>query len=119
MNLDFKKLQKEWYDKLKAEGFKDIENGRESNTVWQDAHVVNNGKYNRFYTNIDYYRSAGIFLHHYSFESPTDRAVWELHTNGASFRDIAVKLKCKTHVVLKIVHSLRDKMSTFEVEDEE
>lgn len=117
MNNDFKRLQKEWYDKLKASGFKDIENGRESNCVWQDAHVINNGKYNRFYSNVDYYRQAGIFLHHFQFESPTDRAVWDLHTNGCTFRDIAKRLNCKVHVVLKIVHKLRDKMLTFKVED--
>jgi len=97
----FKKLQNEWYKKLKDSGFEDIEtpggflkglsssSGKPSNKEgysWGERELYNKSKE-------EYYRLAGHFLHDYKFESNIEKFIWELHSNGVSVRSIVSVLK--------------------------
>lgn len=98
---EFKKLQTEWYNKLKAEGFKDLEPiegrlvdggldafcpGRTTGFSYEERKLYNE-------TKEQYYRLAGHFLHDFKFANDFDKYVWELHSNGLSYRSIVSVLK--------------------------
>lgn len=120
---DLNKLQKLWYAKLKSQGFHDIEqdNGmlkdwsskfytsqfKETNgTRTEDKIVINSAK-------AEYYRLAEHFLNSYKFNNKLEHNIWDLHSQGKSFREIAKKLKNTTNTlklnkdnINTIIHSL-------------
>jgi hypothetical protein len=92
---EFEKLQKLWYAKLKREGFNDCE---------QDEFYFKNGGYtqNMYRRHTDpqqvnakteYYRLAEHFLFEHKFDSPADKLVWKMHSEGITIKKIVVKVK--------------------------
>ena len=90
---EFKALQDKWYEKLKRNGFKDIEQGEEYGRMllpFNSERFATNKEYNR--DKEQYYRLAGQFLHSYKFKNHTEMRIWELHSQGVSVRNIAKKM---------------------------
>ena len=88
----FKKLQDEWYAKLKATGFNDIEEG----TKLKDYHSTNwNNQEAAFRKQVteDYYDKAMEIFRRYRFKNPKERLVWLLHAQGHTVRDIEAKFE--------------------------
>lgn len=100
---DLNQLTKIWYDKIKSEGFEDIEQAdgrlkswssrfytsqfKESNgTRHQDKIVINEAK-------AEYYRLAEHFLYSHKFKTNTEKAIWTLNADGYSVREIAKTLR--------------------------
>ncbi len=89
---DYQKLKKVWYKKLKKDGFVDIE--RDENTIEKYSSVFNRElSYVEASGRLTYYTMATSFLHDYDFPSELDRIIWEYHSNGISYRNIARLLK--------------------------
>lgn len=93
---EFKELQKNWYKKLKEEGFVDIEKEKHGfkSYIYANGAGLVEGKKNQYsatYRNskIEYYRAAEHFLNEYKFKSNLDKVIWEYHSNGISTREIS------------------------------
>lgn len=91
---NLKKLRKEWYAKLKAEGFSDIEQADGNIKTWSSK--LNQ----RYRTNLgdlaaktEYYYLANHFLTEHIFETELQRIIWEYHANAISYRKIGKLLK--------------------------
>lgn len=92
----FRAVQKEWYEKLKKDGFKDAEE------VFKEEHrlkIFDSCQFNRervrnvFQFKQDYYLMAEKFLNLYKFDNQMERTIWEMHSNGVSIRSISSSWK--------------------------
>lgn len=97
-NQEYEKLRAVWYNKLKVDGFVDIEQDEENLKVWstrwwnQAPHpIVMEAK-------AAYYQLAERFLEDYKFKNKVERIIWEYHANAISIRNI-VKLLKQTKLV--------------------
>lgn len=93
-----KKLEREWYQKLKDEGFVDIEDHtREARPLksWHNHRFKRINPQKRAALEI-YYNQARALLFTYEFLNPTVRKIWELHCQGFSKRQIAVLIENET-----------------------
>lgn len=93
---DLLRLQREWYTRLKQEGFKDIEslqaNGTMGNLLlerWESkprpADVVA--------LRAQYYRLCAAFLHEHAFAAERSRTIWFLYCEGVTYRAISARLQ--------------------------
>lgn len=95
---ELKKLQKVWYDKLKKDGFEDIERDENRLKVYSSYRfgkkrgMIQAGGYE---SKTEYYRLAGWFLHEHKFKSKVEKLIWQLHSEGKSGQVIAEILKKK------------------------
>ena len=92
--MNFKDLQQEWREKLKASGFRDEESAGFLRSGWRRDKeyraAVSQGDGERraamgaavMGERQEYYRRAGIFLHNYPFRSDVMKRVWRMHTEG-------------------------------------
>jgi hypothetical protein len=98
---EFKKLQKEWAEKLKQEGFEDIESDKGNLKQW--ASSVFKSQYSEvlFQAKEDYYRIANQLLHEYVFNSALERKIWMLHAQGMGHINIATQLKAEGEKVYR------------------
>jgi hypothetical protein len=119
----FKKLQKQWYKKLKDEGFKDIEyfrNGEpgewlRGNSKFSDeesALAMTPQEEERaninYQTTFEYYQAARGLLHNpNNFRSDIDYSVWELHSEGHSLRAIGKFMGFSHSKVMRIIDNYR------------
>lgn len=114
---EFIKLQAKWYRRLEASGFDDIEstgdNGEPLEKLKPDAiRTSMNARMSlaSFQAKEEYYRLAGQFLYSHRFKSKFERAVWEKHANGVTYKKIAeTHCKSKTSVFM-LVKKLAAKM---------
>lgn len=96
----FRQLQKEWYKKLKDDGFDDIE--PINNTPFLKRHQY---KTQEIYwagkdrLGEEYFRLASIWYWHGDFDSDWDRWVWLKHSEGRSEREIVGDLKDQPHLL--------------------
>jgi len=94
----FRALQKQWYQRLKAEGFKDLEYAGSFTYPGQYA-----GKLAFTYdddpvsweSREEYYRVAGRYLHEHKFRNEKEREIFALHVEGNDKPDILKKLRLK------------------------
>lgn len=89
--MDFKTLQKMWYQRLKDDGFIDIENKE-----WHSRYFVTQYSPVQFANKQEYFRRAQIFLHEFPFKNRRDRKIWRLHSEGFTLREIAKKCRTTT-----------------------
>ena len=108
-NKELIKLQREWYKKLKAEGFKDTEYF-DTNMEPRDIQKKDTYKHSleirdRFIGTASHYTYARQLLHtnHIPKES---RRVWELYSEGTPYRTIASEVGISFSAVKKIVDSI-------------
>lgn len=88
------RLQSEWYAKLKAGGFNDIEQFEPGNhqpnlKSWHSCYFQIRHDPDTFQIKADYYYDAHHYLESGSFDSQTHRQVWKLHVDGHGVRQIA------------------------------
>lgn len=112
---EFKKLQADWYKKIKDKGFNDIEQEDGMLKSWHSSLFSKNYNVITHEAKEEYYRLAGIFLQHNKFKDAKERYIWERHSSGVSIRNIVKELKAKKIkaykvLVLKIIQRLSKKM---------
>lgn len=94
---DLKTLQKIWYEKLREEGFEDIEvesHGRNYLKNWHSRYFFIRYTPDQIEEQLTYMRMAAHFLWHYQgFQNDLEREIWRLHTDGYSRRKITDILK--------------------------
>lgn len=115
--MNLKQLQLKWYGKIKAKGFKDIEDNEGRLKSWSGYKLsdnrtnpsVNNNYSSKLWkeSQAEYYRLAGHFLHDMEFKSVTHRKVWELHASGLTMREIGKLLKIPKSTVTAKVDAMR------------
>ena len=112
---NLKQLIKEWDEKLKSSGFKDIEDRKTGLLKHNggDVTVANIGyslaayrsdkepsfAVQRGYSSLawkesqaEYYRIASQILHEAEFKTPRHRIIWQLHSEGVTQQEIAAIL---------------------------
>lgn len=110
---EFKKLQEQWYDKIKKEGFEDIER------PFDQLKKLPQGR-----STEEYYRRAGQYYHHndWSEYDSVEKDVWEMHQDGATTREINKKLGLYTDKTTAIIRKHKELMKNWlekELEEEE
>lgn len=95
---EFKKLKDTWYKKLEKSGFVDVEASEDSLKEWDSSITLRYDKH-IIASKEEYFRLAGKFLFSYEFESERDTAIWQLHSDGLSLREIATQLKKKKYKI--------------------
>lgn len=113
-NEDLKKLQTEWYKKIKDEGFKDIEQDEDRLKFWSSSFFKHKAKEKPGFQEAkeEYYRVAGHFLHEYEFTDDREKAVWELHADGVIIVEIVSQLKKRGFKVYKsLVQTIISKLA--------
>ena len=87
--IEFRKLQDQWYSRLKQSGFNDIECDKAG---LQDSRYLkrHNGTIKRLYCEAteEHYRRCRIHLHHHSFRIKSDKVLFDWYTDGKSYRQI-------------------------------
>ena len=91
MNPSFKETQREWYQRLKEEGFIDIETEDGGLKKEIGSSTKERAVFDREFREI-YYANASSFLHAYQFESLSDQRIWFAHVEGKSIRETAKQL---------------------------
>lgn len=97
----FKKEEKIWLEKIKGEGFRDLE------PVWNRDGVLNCSTGPTALAIAkdqgEYYRIASIVLHSLFKEGTFEYGVWDLFCEGVSERKIAVIMDCSRGDVIKVL----------------
>lgn len=91
----FEELKTVWYAKLKEEGFEDIEHSQSLLKTYHGEKWRRLAEHKQELT-LKYYSHTKDLLHTYTFENPTHRLIWELHSDGLSKRKIASKIESMT-----------------------
>jgi hypothetical protein len=101
---EFRKLQKEWYDKLAKEGFQDVE-------LHDKSLHTDTAKFVDMEAIRDYYMQVSEYLYTGEFASLQDKAVWFVYSEGYSVRNIARALKLSRKKVTETVEKYIEKMN--------
>lgn len=105
---EYKSIQKEWYSKLKQEGFEDIETfdhkGIPHDMMKKDFYIDIAKNPEQYAAKTEYYRLAGQFLNDYKFNTLLDRNIWFAHSEGQSIREIPAFLDTTPPLTKDIVH---------------
>lgn len=121
---DFKKLEREWYDRLKASGFDDIEDTEKRNRPLKEYHSfyfpsadseIRRAKRMPYQAQVDNLRHSTMFkevsgLIRASIQGFTKKEVqmiWEMHCEGKTERAIASTLSCSKTKIHKILEKYR------------
>ena len=93
--VNFKKLQQDWYKKLKDSGFEDIERPNGLLKMWSSEYERFISIYDRttWIAKAQYFQLAENFFHDYKFETEKDKLIWGWHKENISIRNIVKKLK--------------------------
>lgn len=108
---DFIKLRNEWYKILEETGFKEIEDihsKHEFMKEWDFNFFRTTFNEIKYECTFEYYHRARALLHTYEFEQESHRKIWELHSEGATERQITKRLK---KYKKSMVHYIIDKIS--------
>lgn len=101
-------LTQQWYQKLKDEGFEDIEESFQYHSRYfiqaftERRHTSD--------SRLSYHERAMSFLDLYEFESEQERDVWEMHTMGHSQREIVKRLSLSKGTVYRTILKLTNIM---------
>lgn len=85
---EFKKLQADWYARIKEEGFNDAEQGPYLKE-WDSFYFQARHHPQSFSSHHDYYYWAEQFLNSFDFSTDTEKDIWALHASGLGYREIA------------------------------
>lgn len=99
MTITLKALQSEWYARLEASGFVDIEDCANPNRPLKSFHKISfrhshlRRSQPRWVESADqYYYDAKELLMTYAFKNDLHRFIWELHCEGLNKRKIEDKI---------------------------
>ena len=87
---EVKTLQREWYQRLKEDGFADIEDTnspREMLKCWHSVKWKYVCRVKKEHVQ-NYYAKASALIHTHEFESEMHKKIWEYHCQGLSSRKI-------------------------------
>lgn len=98
---EYERLRAIWYQKLKDDGFNDVEQDEDNLKSWSTKFVREGTPLALIESKTAYYQMATNFLNEYKFESELEKIIWTYHTEAISYRDIATVLK-ETKVVKKM-----------------
>jgi len=107
-------LLKEWAQKLKASGFKDLEklhaDGDYYYQTFPCSFVKDEPSLLRTGQRESIFRLAGLFLHSHNFLSQIERDVFALYAEGATVREIAETTKIPQTTVFRLLDALKAEM---------
>lgn len=113
-----KELEEEWNKKLKESGFEDIEQPDGKLKLWH-SHYFGKALTDPITAKAkeEYYTMAAEFLDTYSFASPEEKHIWEMHASGKTVSEIYRHLKDTDRKmyrdgIIKLVKRLADTMVT-------
>lgn len=98
---EFQDLKKTWYDKLKAEGFKDIEYSEDALKNYAGSRFLStSGRSIEEQRNFNeaketYYTWAGRFFYDYEFSCEREKIIWNMHKEGHGVTKISAALKAR------------------------
>lgn len=111
--LQYNETKKKWYEKLKREGFEDIEQDEKTLKRWHSSYFIcpSHGfrTIEKFNAQRDYYLQASKFLHIGTFNEK-EYDVWELHAEGVSTREISRLLGIGRFPVWQMVKKMKEAM---------
>lgn len=102
----FEKLKNKWDKKLLDSGFEDIENADGTLKAETDPRTIANALKMKESREI-YYGQAREFLNMHRWSNTKDRAIWEGHCEGLSFRKMANTLSLTFYRIRTIVNRLQ------------
>jgi len=108
-----KELESVWYEKLRESGFEDIEDTSHPDRPLISWHSFRFGYMTEVKRRlaVDYYEQGKQLLYSYEFKNEKEKAIWALHIEGYSSRQIVNilgnKRRCKRWVVTEITKRLR------------
>lgn len=124
---EFRKLEKKWYDKLKKEGFTDIEDTNRPDRPLKDYHSFSHmsqeflrrqQKRAPYQALIEEFRFKPVFgeicssiSSNTSFSKTKLALLLEMHVQGKTEREIAEAFKCSKTKIHKILKKFRQWMS--------
>lgn len=86
---EFKELNKKWKGKLKASGFKDLEDAEDPDAPLPTSTDPRTRRSKESAQVQDYYQKALHYLENGTFTSMRQKAMWQMHANGDSLQEIA------------------------------
>lgn len=101
---DYKALKALWYQKLKNEGFKDIESAQNSDLLnqWDSAYFQLRYDPDSFAAKESYFYRARQFLEIHDFKHPIQKQIWKLHSDGLGIRQIAIHIGIDPYLSLPL-----------------
>ena len=112
----FVSIQREWYQKLKAEGFEDIEqvghDGAPLPMLVTDIRIDPDRHPHVVEPTQEYFSRCAEFLHRGGLAG-LERNVWAAHVDGASMRDIARTEGVSLKKVFTTLHQLEDRLTAW------
>ncbi len=109
---EFLELKAEWYQKLRATGFKDLEyhyiEGDTTSALMTEP-FSNLRKAYRPQT-VFYFQKAGWYLHHGTFKTPKEKRMWAQHVIGATHRAIGAQEGMKHQNVTTVLLRIKKRM---------
>lgn len=88
----YQELKDIWYEKLKQDGFEDIEHDEDHLKSWA-SDFKRARSLHSWQAKASYYYMAEHFLREHRFKSKKEKIIWEYHSNGTSIRNIVLTLK--------------------------
>lgn len=107
---EFRRLQREYYNKLKSEGFRDIENEHGQLIDHQSAaDFSQRASFKTGYVEItqEYYTWASSMIEHGRFVTRLDHHIWTLHSEGKSSREIQAETAIEQTWVCRKIKKIR------------
>lgn len=115
---EFQRLNREWQEKLKEDGFVDHEDpSREHLRTWHSAYFQVKYTALTFESKQLYFERAAQLLHTHRFKSKEQKEIWKLHSQGLSLREIARALSSSPKgdkfrhlhkdAINRVIHELR------------
>lgn len=98
----FQQAKSEWYEKLRKDGFNDLE-ATENSSFVRPVVVTSQTQKRKYHGGFDYYRWCNEVLERYQFKKDIHKKIFWLHTEGKSDRLIAKWIK--TNTVLRLHYS--------------
>lgn len=94
-------LKKIWYQRLKDDGFKDIETFQGFLKDWPAQRIRRDFTPEKIQEKQEYFRAASELYWEHTFDSSLEKKIWQLHCEGNSYREIAYTLKTPENKVNK------------------
>lgn len=107
------KLQRQWYARLRDDGFDDVEYGREDGPLKVACRENRGIDTLEYEATLEYFSRASEFLETRHWTTATEREVWRRHADGASLREIAAAMGRSKKWAERRVSELRAEMTAW------
>jgi hypothetical protein len=108
-----KELQAHWYDRLRDDGFDDIEvrggdNASYRSITWASPKRGSFVDELQRESQAELYRRAGWFLHGFRFKSEEERVLWAMFADGVSYRDMSLRVGKSPSTICRALKKIID-----------